>query len=272
MSIPLEDTFSDVISKSQRGQKYTDRALFLRAAIGPYEDTLRALKAGEFHHTALLKLGPALKLDAKRLIALARNEYAPQPVELDGLAQFNTPYDDYRVNAYIVWDPASKQAAAFDTGADATAMLDFIKSKGLTLTHIFITHTHVDHVCSLDALKAAGNPVVLSNAREPLDGTTTYEIGSAKWSVGALSIEPRLTRGHSEGGTTYVVTGLARPVAVVGDAIFAGSMGGAPTAYFEAIDAVRAQILSLPDNTVICPGHGPLTTVGEEKANNPFFP
>ena len=272
MTIPLEDTFSDVISKSQAGQKYTDRALFLRAAIGPYEDTLRALKAGEFHHTALLKLGPALKLDAKRLVALAKGEYAPQPVEVDGLAQFNTPYGDYHVNAYLVWDPASKTAAAFDTGADAKPMLDFIKTKGLTLTHIFLTHTHVDHVTALDALKAAGSPTVLSNALEPLAATTTFEIGSAKWNLGALSIEPRLTRGHSEGGTTYVISGLSRPVAVVGDALFAGSIGGPKVSYADALEGIRTQILSLPENTVICPGHGPLTTVGEEKANNPFFP
>ena len=51
--------------------------------------------------------------------------------------------------------------------------------------------------------------------------------------LGALSIEPRLTRGHSEGGTTYVVTGLSRPVAIVGDAIFAGSMGGAANAHLQ---------------------------------------
>ncbi len=272
MSIPLEDTFSDVISKSQRGQKYTDRALFLRAAIGPYEDTLRALKAGEFHHTALLKLGPALKLDAKRLVALARNEYAPQPVEVEGLAQFNTAHEDYHVNAYLVWDPASKTAAAFDTGADAKPVLAFLKEKGLTLTHIFLTHTHVDHVAALDALKAAGSPQVFSNALEAQPGTTTFEIGTAKWTVGALSIEPRLTRGHSEGGTTYVVTGLSRTLAIAGDAIFAGSIGGPNVSYADALEGIRTQILSLPDDTVICPGHGPLTTVGEEKANNPFFP
>lgn len=272
MPIPLEDTFSDVISKSQRGQKYTDRALFLRAAIGPYEDTLRALKAGEFHHTALLKLGPALKLDAKRLVALAKNEYAPKPVEVDGLAQFNTPYGDYTVNAYVVWDAASKTAAAFDTGADAKPVIEFLKSKGLTLTHIFLTHTHPDHIAALDALKAAGSPQVFSNAREPVAGTTTFEIGSAKWNLGALSIEPRLTRGHSEGGTTYVVTGLSRTLAIAGDAIFAGSIGGPNVSYTDALDGIRTQILSLPESTVICPGHGPLTTVGEEKANNPFFP
>ena len=272
MSIPLEDTFSDVISKAQRGQKFTDRALFLRAAIGPYEDTLRALKAGEFHHTALLKLGPALKLEPKRLVALAQGKYQPQPVALDGLAQFNTPYEDYKVNAYVLHDPASKAAAVFDTGADAGPIIEHVKAQGLTVKAIFITHTHTDHVVALAALKAAvGNPPVYSSAREPLAGTTTFEPGES-WSIGGLSVASRLTWGHSAGGTTYVVTGLARTVAVAGDAIFAGSIGGGNASYPDALECIRKEILTLPDSTVICPGHGPLTTVGEEKANNPFFP
>ena len=206
------------------------------------------------------------------LVGLIAWGLRPQPVEVDGLAQFNTPYDDYRVNAYVVWDAASKTAAAFDTGADAGPIVEFLKSKGLTLTHIFITHTHPDHIAALDALKAVGSPQVFSNAREPLAGSTTFEIGSAKWTLGALTIEPRLTRGHSEGGTTYVVTGLKRTLAIAGDAIFAGSIGGPNVSYNDCLEGIRSQILSLPDNTVICPGHGPLTTVGEEKANNPFFP
>jgi glyoxylase-like metal-dependent hydrolase (beta-lactamase superfamily II) len=86
-----------------------------------------------------------------------------------------------------------------------------------------------------------------------------------------LRVESRLTWGHSKGGITYLVRGLARPVAVVGDAIFAGSMGGGIVSYNDALNTNREQILTLPDETVICPGHGPLTTVGEEKRNNPFF-
>lgn len=274
MSIPLEDTFSDIIGKAQRGLKFTDRAIALRAAIGPYDDTILALKAGEFHHTALLKLAPALGLHAKSLVAIAQNQYAPAPVEVDGIAQFTSPYDGYTVNAYVAWDPASKQAAAFDTGSDAKAMVDFIESNGLSLKFIFLTHTHPDHVAALDALKSAtGCGTVLSNARESLPGATPFEAGgSTAWELGALRIEPRLTWGHSQGGTSYVVNGLARPVAIVGDAVFAGSIGGGIVSYADALDTIRKQILTLPDHTVLCPGHGPLTTVGEEKAHNPFFP
>jgi len=61
-------------------------------------------------------------------------------------------------------------------------------------------------------------------------------------------------------------------VAVVGDSLFAGSMGGGMISYFEALENNRAKVFSLPNETVLCPGHGPLTTVGEEKQHNPFFP
>jgi glyoxylase-like metal-dependent hydrolase (beta-lactamase superfamily II) len=69
-----------------------------------------------------------------------------------------------------------------------------------------------------------------------------------------------------------VIDGLARPVAIVGDAIFAGSMGGGGVDYGAALKTNRAEILTLPDDTVICPGHGPLTSVGGQKIHNPFFP
>ena len=80
-----------------------------------------------------------------------------------------------------------------------------------------------------------------------------------------------MTSGHSPGGMTYVVMGLERPIAVVGDSLFAGSMGGGNVSYEDAIRNNREKILNLPDETIVCPGHGPLTTVGKEKRENPFF-
>src|SRR5262249_34259926 len=92
--------------------------------------------------------------------------------------------------------------------------------------------------------------------------------------VGNLRVTNRDTPGHAEDGVTYVVGNFPDDmagVAIVGDAIFAGSMGGAPGLGGLARQKVRDQILSLPPGTLICPGHGPLTTVGEEKTANPFF-
>jgi hydroxyacylglutathione hydrolase len=80
-----------------------------------------------------------------------------------------------------------------------------------------------------------------------------------------------LTNGHSPGGTSYVVHGLQHPVAVVGDSLFAGSMGGAPNDYQKALRNNLEKLLSLPEDTLVCPGHGPLTTVANEREHNPFF-
>ena len=86
-----------------------------------------------------------------------------------------------------------------------------------------------------------------------------------------LRIEARLTNGHSPGGTSYVIDGLQAPAVIVGDSLFAGSMGGAPNEYQKALRNNTEKILSLPLETLICPGHGPLTTVANERKNNPFF-
>ena len=93
----------------------------------------------------------------------------------------------------------------------------------------------------------------------------------ATFHLGKLRVETRRTSGHAVGGTTFVVTGLERALAFIGDALFSGSMGGAPRrAWDEALNGLRQQILTLPEETILCPGHGPLTTVAEEKIHNPF--
>ncbi len=94
-------------------------------------------------------------------------------------------------------------------------------------------------------------------------------------SVGALIVDARLTPGHASDGVTYVIGGWpggAPMAAVVGDAIFAGSMGKDFNTPQSAQQKIREEILSLPLDTLVCPGHGPLTTIAEEKENNPFFP
>ena len=89
--------------------------------------------------------------------------------------------------------------------------------------------------------------------------------------LGKIDIEARYTWGHSPGGMTFVCTGLARPVAIVGDSMFAGSMGGGSVSYKDAVQNNFEKILTLADETIICPGHGPMTSVAEEKKHNPFF-
>ncbi len=267
-SIPLEDTFTDIIGKAMRGLHMDDQSLAQRAGVGMPE--LQTLRAGEFSNTVAEKVAPVLGLDADALAALAEKRYAPGDVRIAGLAQFNTPFEDMTVNAYLVWDPASKEAAVFDTGADVSDILATAKAQGLTVKHIFITHTHGDHIFDLDRLREKTGAHVWTGDKEPVKGAESFSPGKV-WHLGGLTVESRLTWGHSPGGITYVVSGLERPVAVVGDSIFAGSMGGGGVSYADAVKNNVEQILTLPTTTVICPGHGPLTTVGEEKVHNPFF-
>jgi hydroxyacylglutathione hydrolase len=267
-TIPLEDTYTDILGKAMRGLKLDDQALAQRAGVGVPE--LQTLREGEFHSSTAAKVAPILGLNAVALTALAEKRYSPSAVNVDGLEQFNTPYEDMTVNAYLVWDPATKEAAVFDTGSDASGILDEANAKGLTIKHIFITHTHGDHIFDLDRLKEKTGAKVWSPATESVDGTETFQPGQ-KWHLGSLEVESRLTWGHSPGGVSYVVSGLTRPVAIVGDSIFAGSMGGGGISYDAAVKNNQEQILTLPPITVLAPGHGPLTSVGEEQKNNPFF-
>ncbi len=266
--IPLEDHFNDIISKAMRGLRLGDVELAERTGIAALE--IQCLREGQFNEVAARKIAPVLGLDPGALVESGRRSFYPAAVAVEGLAQFNTPFDDMCVNAYVVWDPVSKAAAAFDTGSDCSVMLEFLAARGLRLSLIAITHSHGDHIFDLDRLREKTGAPALVSALEPVEGAQPLQDG-ATFQIGRLSVDTLLTSGHSLGGMSYVVNGLARPVAIVGDSIFAGSMGGGGVSYEDALRNNRQKILRLPENTVLCPGHGPLTTVGEERKHNPFF-
>jgi len=273
--MPLEDHAGDVIAKSRRMKK-VDPATVAAAAglsleeLSAYEEDGRLLKELNWKEVAAL-----LELDAVKLERVARG-WEPPAAELGrwkGFRQLTTSGPTMSVHAYLVWDEASRDAAIFDTGFDPKPIFDLIEEQRLTPRFLLITHMHGDHVAGLEAIRnrfpdiqlradSLSAPAECRNRRDEVIR------------LGALRISNRDTPGHAEDGVTYLVEGFpdaAPAIAIVGDAVFAGSMGGAPTAGELAKSKVRQQILSLPDDTLICPGHGPLTTVGLEKANNPFF-
>ena len=268
MAIPLEDKFNDIVGKAMRGLQLSDTQVAQKT--GADADAIQALRGGTWNEAVARKVAPALNLGADALAASGNESWAPKPIAIDGLAQFNTPYEDMTVNSYLVWDPKTAEAIAFDTGADCSGMLGLIAQKKLRVKYILLTHTHGDHIYDLDRLKEKTGAPAFVGDREPVDGAETFTHGRS-WTLGSLKIESRLTWGHSKGGITFVVTGLAQPVAIVGDAVFAGSMGGGGISYADALGTNRKEIMTLVDSTIIAPGHGPLTTVGEEKVHNPFF-
>ena len=144
MSIPLEDNYTDIIGKTIRGLKLDEATVAQRAGVTVAE--LQSLRGGEFSAAVAEKIAPVLGFNARALTALAQKRYTPADVTLDGLEQYNTVFEDMTVNAYLVWDPATRDAAIFDTGTDVSGMLETIAAKRLTLRTIFITHTHGDHI------------------------------------------------------------------------------------------------------------------------------
>lgn len=269
MNIPLEDSFTDIIGKAQRGKGLADSTLAQQANVSLEE--LQQLKSGTVDESILRKVASILSLGGDSLLALAHGTYIPATVgNIEGLAQFNTVFEDMTVNSYVVWDPESREAAFFDTGADGQPMLNLTEKEGLKLRQIFLTHIHGDHILDLDRLKEKTGARAFVCKLEPLDGAEPFAPGDT-FKIGNLTVQTLLTSGHAAGGITFFIQGLAKPLAIVGDSIFAGSMGGGIVSYSDALRNNREKILTLPDETVICPGHGPLTTVGEQKRANPFF-
>src|SRR5437762_1135472 len=266
--IPLEDNVADIVGKAQHGLRISDTELAEKARVS--SQNIRKLREGDCDELALLRVAPVLGLAGRALYELATNEWHPKKIDERGVAQFNTHYHGMAVNAYLVWDPASRAAAVFDTGADCAEIVRFANQEKLSVKLILLTHAHSDHVADLPRLREETAGQVFAPARESVPGAEPIEEGK-RFRLGKLEIDTRLTWGHSSGGMTYVVTGLGRPIAIVGDSRFAGSMGGGNVSYQDALRNNLEKILTLPDETIICAGHGPMTTVGEEKIHNPFF-
>jgi len=271
----LEDHLGDIIRKARAMNNVP--AVAAASAAGISEMELSALEESgkAVAKINFPKLAPLIGLNPAKLEAIA-NGWLPASKDLSAWREirvFTTAGGGLTVNCYLVWDEVTRDAALFDTGLDAKPVLDCIAAEQLQLRHIFITHSHWDHVEALPKIREAWPKARLHSGskKAPVDQRNkTAEIVH----LGGLRVTHRETPGHAEDGVTYIVGNWqedAPHVAIVGDAIFAGSIGRGNQSWDLAKQKVREQILSLPPETLICPGHGPLTTVMEEKQNNPFF-
>ncbi len=197
-----------------------------------------------------------------------------------------------QVNCYVLGCERTRQALVIDPADNAPAILQTLKRHDLRLERMIATHADFDHVLAAAWLQAAtaaafylhvGDQPVLAAARrttlawmgydpgEPprIDGAlTTGEVVR----VGDIALEVRATPGHSPGGVTFVDHAGRR--AFTGDALFAGSIGRTdfPGSSLQTLLAsIRTQILTLPDDFQVLSGHGPASTVGEERRGNPFL-
>ena len=191
-------------------------------------------------------------------------------------------------NCYLVADPASGEAVIVDPGEEAHLFLKRLRFESWTLRAIWLTHAHLDHVAGVAEVKAAtGAPVHLHSLdRELYDAVPVQArmFGLAAQAppppdadlaegqtitVGACAFGVLHTPGHTPGHVTFAGHGLA----LVGDVLFAGSIGRTdlPGGDSETLlRSIHEKLFPLPDETVVYSGHGPETTIGEEKRSNPF--
>ena len=271
----LEDHLGDIIRKA-RSMSGVSAATAAQAAgltevqLLSLEDTGTFSKRPDF-----ITLANAIDLNPAKLESIA-NGWLPSKKDLSAwqhLRMFTSADDGMTVNCYLIWDETSREAALFDTGFDGKTILDTLAAERLELRHIFITHSHYDRVHALGDSSAAQPDASLHTSSKNASAKQRNQPDEVI-SVGRLRITHRETPGHAADGVTYVITGWpnqAPKVAIVGDAIFAGSMGRGNGSWELARQKVRDQILTLPAEALLCPGHGPLTTAAEETALNPFF-
>jgi glyoxylase-like metal-dependent hydrolase (beta-lactamase superfamily II) len=274
-SMTLEDHIGDIIRKGRLASNIPAATAAKTAGLTEAQLATLEESGSTSQHPNYTALASLLGMNPAKLEGIAKG-WLPQQPDLSlwrELRQIVTRDESMSVNAYLVWDEVTREAALFDTGFDVQPVFDLVEQNGLTLKHLFLTHLHEDHVGGMEAIRARYPKIHLHAS------TTTFLPQHRNRSndfiqLGSLRLSNRETPGHSPEGTSYIVGNWpedAAYVVIVGDALFAGSMGKGIQSWDLARQKVREQILTLPPDTLICPGHGPWTTVAEEKAHNPFF-
>lgn len=193
---------------------------------------------------------------------------------------------------YVAWKRGGTEAVVVDPGFDTEAILDVLRRQRLEPAALLVTHGHVDHIAGIAALKEAfpDAPIVIGKGDEPLltdpDANLSRPFGMPMTSppadrlvadgdrleLAGFEFLVREIPGHSPGSVVYLCEGSDTPFAFVGDVLFAGSvgrtdLGGDATTLLAGI---REKLLTLPDGTLILPGHGSPTTIGTERQSNPY--
>ena len=201
------------------------------------------------------------------------------------------PVGPLQCNCSVIGDEATHEAMVIDPGDDIVDILALIQKHNLQVKRIVITHAHIDHVGGAMKLRAAtGAPILLNHndytllkmldlqaawigMESPGKVEIDYSLSeSDKVEAGALLANVMHTPGHTGGSICLYFP--AQKKLIAGDTLFAGSIGRTdlPGGSFDKIiSSLLEKLLALPDETIVVPGHGPLTTIGAERDSNPFL-
>jgi len=183
------------------------------------------------------------------------------------VAQFVT--DNHEANCWVAACSETRQAVVVDVPCHDPRVLRYLDAHGLRVAGVFITHAHYDHVDGLADLLAKHHAPVYAAVSQPGGVRATVVKAGCEITLGEAKGRVVETPGHTPESVCLILPG----VAFTGDALFCGSIGGTTNDRDkqQEINAVREHLFSLPEDFLICPGHGPSSTVGVEKRFNPFF-
>ncbi|WP_334319506.1 MBL fold metallo-hydrolase [Termitidicoccus mucosus] len=279
---PLEDELGDVLDKAMLRAELSGDALAGRAGVAPEKIRDAIDYRNELSADEIRRLAASLSLNEAGLLSLAQNRY-PLPA-IAGLPlclyPLRNPHGIGVANAYIVADCSSHAGILFDTGASHAALRRVWPKRIQKLDAIFITHAQTEHVGGLAALldELGPVPVFCPEDSPPLPGVDNPVAAgeAARLRFGKFEVRVLKTPGHAEAHNCYHITVPKLPhsagLLVSGDLLFAGSAGRGFFCCHRMEESLRRLFDELPDNTVIAPGHGPLTTLENERRFNPFAP
>ncbi|MGH7232012.1 MAG: MBL fold metallo-hydrolase [Nitrospiraceae bacterium] len=280
----LEDEFSDIVKKARTGQGLAVEAVAKTSGV-PARDITQLERGGDAptaEQSRAIAAALGLRADALTQIAVEAWMPSPAPERLDVLETVHGDVGGYAVKGYVLYDKEAGEGVIVDTGYNPQAMLNFFEANRLRLTGICLTHGHNDHAGGIDRILTRWPAPVYLGAedldllswtppKERLVLVTPHEDGRTI-TVGRLAVRMMVTPGHTPGGICYRLEKGDQSLCFVGDTLFAGSIGRAnPSSLYPVhLESVRRRVLTLPASTVLLPGHGPGTNVGEEMAHNPF--
>jgi hydroxyacylglutathione hydrolase len=275
MRIELEDTFGDIVRKATRGTKTSLDALGAKTRVtGP---RLSEFLADQTRPSATdaQAIASVLGLDPDKLVDSGLQRWYPDERPLPNFLvhQINAPHPS---NGYFLLLRDRNIGAFVDPAGRPEPIIDEFRRTGIDLKYILLTHKHYDHTDALAAVRKAfprAKPVI-----HPIDGATlggvargaTDIVDGGRLPFGDSEIRMLYTPGHTDGSSCFIYKGNV----FTGDTMFAGSVGGLfgdRFGYADLLRNVRDKLLSLPETTVVFPGHGPSTTIAQERAHNPFF-